>query len=159
MLDFPYGGKCPYDNTEVDCNEGGYVWFCQRGHEWEDYEDIFVSNRCEGTFKYGVNYDLQHSVCQWCGQIVEHIPFYCQEFAGLMDFHLLNQPSSNALEMGESFHVGEHREVIGRVCDGCHKIFSQGQIAEVVVDRLSRRGYMIHRGCWGNLVDTIEGGK
>lgn len=159
MQDFPYGGKCPYDNTKVDCTEGGcasQVWFCQKGHEWEDYRDIVVPNRCEGTFKYGINKDLRHSICQWCGQIVEHIPFFHFEYAGLMKYHEMSQPSTNALEMGQWFQVSEYREIVGAECNGCHLPLEQVQIAEVVVDRLRHLEYHIHRDCWSNLVESIE---
>lgn len=159
MQDFPYGGKCPYDDTEVDCTEGGWVgqvWFCQNGHEWKDYQDIVAPNRCEGTFKYGINQDLRHSICHWCGQIVEHIPFFYFDHAGVMKYHEMSQPSTNALEMGEWSHVSEHRELVGVECDGCHNPFEQDQIVDTVVDRLSRLGYLIHRGCWNNLVEYIE---
>jgi len=162
MQDFPYGGKCPYDNTEVDCTEGGWVsqvWFCQQGHEWKNICDIVAPNRCEGTFKYGINKDLKHSICQWCGQIVEHIPFFHFDYAGLMKYHEMRQPSTHALEMGEWVHVSEHRELVGKECNGCQGPFDQGQIAEVVVDRLSHLGYVIHRGCWDRLVESIEKGR
>ncbi len=158
MQDFSYVGRCPYDNTAVDSTEGwnGQMWFCQKGHEWQDYSDIAVQSRCEGTFKYGINQDLQHSICQWCGQIVEHIPFFHFEYAGLMKYHEMSQPSTCGLEMGEWFHVSEHREMIDVECDGCYRSFEQGQIGEVVVDRLSHLGYKIHCGCWTKLVRNID---
>ena len=159
MQYLPYEGRCPYDNTTVDCTEEGWagqVWFCQNGHEWKDYRDILEPDRCEGSLKYGINQDLRHSICQWCGQIVEHVPFFHFEYAGLMKFHEMIQPPTCGLEMGEWFHVSEHREMIGVECDGCYKSFEQGQIGEFVVDRLSRLGYKIHRDCWTKLVQNVE---
>lgn len=87
---------------------------------------------------------------------MEHIPFFYFDHAGVMKYHEMSQPSTNALEMGEWSHVSEHRELVGVECDGCHNPFEQDQIVDTVVDRLSRLGYLIHRGCWNNLVEYIE---
>ena len=158
MSILPYGGKCPYDNTEVDCTDGylGNVWFCQNGHEWLDYVDIAVPDRCEGSFKYGYQYDRYHSVCQWCGQMIEHYPFFHFYLANQMKYHEMTQPSTAALELGEWAHVSENTYLVGKECDGCLKVFEMGQIAEAVVDRFTRLGYVIHRGCWDRLVEAIE---
>ncbi len=156
----PYDGRCPYDNTFVDITYGGEysIWYCQNGHEWNTIEAILVPDRCNGSFKYGNQYDTFCSLCLWCGQLVEHYPFFHREMGNMMKFHRLNQPQNFVLEAGETFYFSEARHFGVRAvkCNGCQKDLQDIDLAQIVTDRLGKRQFVIHLGCWHRLVDTLE---
>lgn len=161
-MTLPYGGKCPYDNTVVDYTFGysDSIWYCQNGHEWGNIEDIEVGDRCEGSFRYGTKLSEYTSMCVWCGQIVEHTPFFNRANGNKLVYHLRPQTSKAVLEPGDTLYFSEAKYfgVITDMCDGCQKQLDVLEIAQIVTDRFSKRQYVIHLGCWSKLVDILERG-
>lgn len=161
-MNLPYEGRCPYDNTPINMTFGysDERWFCQNSHEWSRPEQIYVPDRCEGSFKYGARYNDFYSVCLWCGNKIEHHPFFNREYGERMKFHRLKQPSNFVLELGETFHFSEAKYfgVITTECNGCGNQLASYDLAQLVTDRLNKRQYVIHIGCYTRLVNQLERG-
>jgi len=55
--------------------------------------------------------------------------------------------------------VSNHPLLIGEMCHGCECEFGLDDVFEALVDRVRKRSYLIHEGCWELLSAKIQGGS
>jgi len=55
--------------------------------------------------------------------------------------------------------VGDYPRMLGEVCNGCESEFTAEDSFEALVDRLSKRGYLIHTSCFDALEAKLKGGN
>ena len=60
------------------------------------------------------------------------------------------------LESADQVDLSEHPGLAKHCCHGCDKPFEPTETIEVLYERISHRGYMIHYTCWDLLVDRLE---
>ncbi len=46
--------------------------------------------------------------------------------------------------------------LLDHYCDGCDQLFVESDLYEGIYDRIFRRSYIIHPGCWESLVQRVK---
>lgn len=55
--------------------------------------------------------------------------------------------------------IADYPLMVGELCHGCGCQFVNEDIFEALVDRVRKRSYLIHDGCWDLLCAKIKGGE
>lgn len=61
------------------------------------------------------------------------------------------------LESEGHLKVSDCPSVLAEVCNGCNRSFTLKDSFEPLVDRVRKRSYLIHPGCWDVLVVKLKG--